>query len=360
MKSKVLIVISDIRESFSEGYYYFSEIISYFNKINWEIHIVATRSSKHKKPLGAKVYKAINFPLADNSNNMFLESKYEKLKKKLGPQLTIAIDRFFAADVHIVSKLLKEQEVVDYEKLPAIFNSIKIKPSLIVPSEFAKINFLKSVKVPEHAINVIPPMIPYNESFDSILSEKINSIINPNNKKFVIGTTLAPSDTTSLEKLLRSMELLPKDLIEQCQIVLLAETSLAEKGFWLINSCEYKDAISFIKVKKEVGEYYCIMDIILDCTGEDAFGMGILKSMQLGKIIVGAATVGAMELLEDESKKCVLVEFTVNHLALLLKKLITDESYYNGIKNQNLITYTKLAKTDRETIFARVFHNKNL
>lgn len=348
------------------------EQIEFFKEKNFEVHIVSEKINKEAfLKVGAIPHKTFKNPFLKGAKRRLDYSKRVlKLAKKIKPDLIIGHGDLQHQDVfllhncvHLASekinnKALSKDDEMNQTHTPILKNQ-QFK-RMISNSELMKNDIIQRFKVPAEKITTIYPAINkkqfYRKSEEEIL--KIREALLQGEGQLLIGLiTSGNFKKRGLDRYFETINLLPKNLVEQCKFIFIGKDELGEKENSLWKNSPYQDRIHQLDPIDNIEDYFNALDLFVLPARIEEFGRVVLEAMACGAPVITTKWVGANECMQGISRDFIYSGENNEELKNLMIKVLEDKELRIKLKDQNIASSKNWTKENVAKSFESVFSN---
>lgn len=327
------------------------ENIHYFKKRGYEVHVMAmTLDKKALEAEGAIPHKALPWI---KSTGMWRRRWYnwqvQNLRKKLKPEITVGHGDILEQDVatlhnsvFLASELIHGKPL-DPKAEMALTHGPLLKNQgfrkIIANSVLMKNDLVKRFQIAAEKIVVVYPALDTKVFHPKPVSKLTDKVT-------VALVTSGNFKKRGLDLFSEAIDLLPAELKAKASFRVIGK----DKPSFPVSSL-----IHFDPPQDNIEDYFRSIDVFVLPARIEEFGRVVIEAMGCGLPVITTDKVGAGELLEGESRRCVIPSHDPRALSSAISEMIVDEPMRVRLGKLNAETVLKNSEDNVYAKFDEVF-----
>lgn len=310
------------------------------------------------KNSGAEVQKTLSLPVSGYLRRKFFNWQVSRLVARMQPDLVIGHGDIIQQDicfihncVHLAHELIHGRPLPEEHEVGRIHTEILTSKKfklLVCNSQLMKRDLISRFGLIDRQVVVHYPELD-QKKFGRDRAD-IRGELDISQETVVIGLiTSGDFAKRNVQLLLEASLQLPA---ERNLHFIIAGKDDSERFKEL--AAKSPHCVTFLPAINEVEQYYNSVDIFVLPAHIEEFGMSVLEAMACRKPVIVSPTVGAAEILEDDSRSFILPELTIQNLVEKLLLLIDNPGLRQRLGAENQRVASKYSSDAQDSSFTKL------
>ncbi|MGE3609209.1 MAG: glycosyltransferase family 4 protein [Bacteriovoracaceae bacterium] len=358
---KILICRKDLRDTASGAPQTVLHQVAFYHKKGHTVYTMSeTVNREMVEKCGGIPIKSFRWPISGFFRRKFYQFQVNLWIKKNKPDLVVGHGDILNQDVlyihncvHLAHELIEKRPLPADHEVGKIHSEIFEKGSFklfITNSDLMKNDLVKRFNLdPSNVMTIYPEInvqkffVPNPEAFKKEMraefgfkdDEFVVSLITSGNfKKRNLGLLIDAFNEIAAE--------FPKAKL------FIGGGKIDQVFYDQVAKSPFKDRVTFAPQVIDVKRYFYLVDVFVLPAFIEEYGRTVLDAMICGQPVITTSTVGAGEILENESREMIMPEVKKEELVLRLRKLLSSPELCKKIGQLNKATALKYQTEDQD------------
>lgn len=358
---KVLICRKDLRDTASGAPQTVLHQVAFYHKKGHTVYTMSeTVNREMVEKCGGIPVKTIRWPISGYFRRKFYQFQVDRWIKKNKPDLVVGHGDILNQDVLYIHNCVHlAHELIEGKPLPADHEVGKIHSEIfakgnfklfITNSDLMKNDLVKRFKLDPAKVMTIYPEINVQKFFVEnpvLFKKEMREVFGYKDDEFVVSLiTSGNFKKRNLGLLIDAFNEIAKEFPKAKLFV--GGGKIDQIFHDQVAKSEFKDRITFAPQVIDVKRYFYLVDVFVLPAFIEEYGRTVLDAMICGQPVITTKTVGAGEILENESREMIMQKVSKEELVLRLRKLLSSPELCRKIGELNKTTALKYQTEDQD------------